>query len=45
MGLYEALAIVLELAEQNVIDDPDMDEAHQEQEQAIDIVRSFYEKD
>jgi len=37
----EAIQIVLDLAEQNIIDDPDMKDETKRQEQAIAIVRSL----
>ena len=43
MDLIEAMGIVLELAEQNVISEEDNPEEYERQEAAIKVFRSYYE--
>ncbi len=42
MKLEQALEIVLELARQNIIDDPDMQKESEKQTEATNVVESFF---
>lgn len=42
MKLEQAIEIVLELARQNIIDDPDMQEESEKQTEATNVVEDFF---
>jgi hypothetical protein len=42
MKLEEAIELVLELARQNIIDDPDMQEESEKQTEATNVVEDFF---
>jgi hypothetical protein len=42
MKLEQAIEIVLELARQNIIDDPDMREESEKQTEATNVVEDFF---
>lgn len=44
MKLSEALQIVLELANENIIDDPEYQEEKERQEEAVEIVEKHLEE-